>query len=85
MQKKFTLPTPTDVDYFQESKIDAALERIKSSIIQRVFSFKPDPSWNFYQMKLKLNAAIAEFGWKVETSWVGSKDDGYDTWVIKPI
>lgn len=80
----FTLPTPQEVDYYQNGLIDNALEKIKQCINQRVFSFKPEPSWNFRQMGSKLNAAIHPNGWKIETSWVGAKDDGYDTWIIKP-
>lgn len=81
----FTLPTPREVDYYQNGLIDNALERIKQCLNQRVFSFRPEPSWNYYQMENKLNQAITPFGWRVETSWVGSKDDGYDTWIIKPL
>jgi len=81
----FSLPTPTEVDYFQNGLIDSALEKIKQCINQRIFSFKPEPSWNIYQMESKINQVINQFGWEIGSSWSGSREDGYQVWTIKPI
>lgn len=84
--KNFSLPTPEEVGYTENPYLPEILEKIKSAIDCRDYSFRPMQYWpNIYSIEDEIFAKIHPFGWTISCERVGSKEDGYNTWVIKPL
>lgn len=78
----YKIPTPEQVDYYDDRLFDIIMKKVSTSISNHNFVIKP--YYNWHKFEKKVHETIKESGWKLTTKWSGTKDDGYDTWVISP-
>lgn len=80
---KYGIKTPSEVDYQNNEAFDKVMLDIASKINNKIFKFKP--AYPHELFKSRINQELNTFGWKIEGDYVGTKDEGYFQWVIKPL
>lgn len=83
---KFTIPTPQENNYFNENPTskDALLNAVSACIENKIYTFRDEYRFESYENLNAVNLELSQFGWMIERSWRGSKDDGYSVIEIKP-
>ena len=84
--KDFTIPTPQDSGYeTHQNIVDDVLMTIQHAIRNQSFKFEPKSNWRGSNLIKAVNTEISKFGWILDESWTGSRDDGHSMWVLKPL
>ena len=81
--KSYNIPTPTDLGYNPHEEFDGIIAEIIKHLNNRSFEFEPKSHWNRHYTTIK--TLLEKSLWKLETKWVGSKDDGSQHWKITAI
>lgn len=77
------IPTPEEVDYDNNEKLEKYLEFIKNRIVNKQFRFqKYNDISDFIP---KIDKIISEFGWKITEVVEGLKEDYHVYYEIKPL
>lgn len=80
---KFKIPTPEEVDYHENGKLEMFLEDIRNKIIKKQFRFQKYS--DIKDFIPRINEFIKEFGWKITEITEGVKEDYHVYYEIRPL
>jgi len=78
-------PEETDYDKQMNYSFDIFIHDIRNAINNNVFSIPDKDIYNSFKNEVAVNITLKLFGWYIDRSWVGTKEEGQNVINIKAL